>query len=77
MPAKMTIYRDGGVPLEGIKTSYRGFHTDPMSWDEVCGKFDRLTRDKLSPGLGDKIVGAVAELEQGPVKALTALLAQI
>lgn len=77
MPVAMRIERDGGEPVGGEKGRYRGFHTDPMSWDEVRAKFDRLTFGRIPAGLGDALAGTVAELEKRPVKALTALLAQV
>lgn len=76
MPVSLAIEQAGGGTIRGEKTSYRGFHTDPMSWVEVRAKFDRLTEGKVPRTLGDAIAGAVAELEAQPVKALTALLAQ-
>ena len=77
MPVRLTIEREGGAPVEGTKTSYRGFHTDPMRWDEVRAKYDRLVDGKVDRTLGAEIADAVARLETLQVSDLTGLLGRV
>ena len=77
MPVRLAIEREDGTRVEGAKASYRGFHTDPMSWGEVRAKYDRLIEGKCDKHLGAEIADAVARLETIPVRSLMNLLARV
>ena len=77
MPVRLTIEREGAAPVEGTKTRYRGFHTDPMSWEEVGAKYDRLVDGKVDRTLGVEIADAAAQLETLRIIDLTGLLARV
>jgi 2-methylcitrate dehydratase len=66
--------RDGSV-LEREQHDYEGFHTRPMSWDIVAGKFDRLAAPHLESGPRARIHDAVGDLDSLQVDELTRLLA--
>jgi 2-methylcitrate dehydratase len=66
--------RDGSV-LEREQHDYEGFHTRPMSWGTVAGKFDRLAAPHLRAGLRAQICEAVGNLDSLQVDELTRLLA--
>jgi 2-methylcitrate dehydratase len=65
--------RDGSV-LEREQHDYEGFHTRPMSWDAVAGKFDRLAAPHLESGTRARIRDAVGDLDSLQVDELTRLL---
>lgn len=77
MPVRLTIEREGVAPLEGTKSSYHGFHTDPMSRDEVRAKYDRVIDGKIDRTLGSEIADAAGSLELLRVADLTALLERV
>ena len=77
MPVAMTVQLADGRIVQGEKAEYGGFHTRPISWDEVQGKFERLTRGTLDPGLLSALVAAVRSIETLPIGDLTALLGQM
>ena len=77
MPVRLTIERDGQEPIVGEKTSYRGFHSDPMGWGEVRVKYDGLVEGHVDAVLGSEIADAAARLDTIRVKNLTALLARV
>jgi 2-methylcitrate dehydratase len=77
MPASITIELESGERIEGEKTTFDGFHSTPMSWEQVRAKFDRLTDGKLDKGLGREISAIASEMDTVPVKQLTALLARV
>ncbi len=77
MPVRLTIERDGGAAVEGTKARYHGFHTDPMSWDEVRTKYDRLVEGKVDRALAGEIADAAGRLETLRITDLTALLARV
>jgi 2-methylcitrate dehydratase len=77
MPASIIIELESGERIKGEKTTFDGFHSSPMSWDQVRAKFDRLTDGKLDKGLGREISAIASEMDTVPVKQLTALLARV
>jgi len=76
MPCRVVIrLRDGRV-LEKEKADYEGFHTRPMSWAALVGKFERLAAPYADPDLRREIIAAVENLDGIRVSDLTALLAR-
>ena len=53
---------------------YEGFHTRPMSWERVIGKFEGLAEGAIEPSRRREIVDAVRRLDGIAVKDLMALL---
>jgi len=68
--------RDGRV-LVKEQEDFEGFPTQPMRWETVVAKFERLSAAHSGAPLRRKIVEAVAELERISVRDLTTLLAQV
>lgn len=77
MPVRIAIELADGRRVEGEKADYLGFHARPLSWDEVRGKFDRLTAGKLDAGLGREVAAAAEGIDGIAVRDLTALLARV
>jgi 2-methylcitrate dehydratase len=74
MACRIVITLTDGRRFECDKQDYEGFHTRPMSWDSVVGKFRHLAAPIASADLVQAIVDAVARLETLRVRELTALL---
>jgi 2-methylcitrate dehydratase PrpD len=43
---------------------HRGSPHNPFSWDEICEKFRRYTREILSEEQAEAVIGGIAHLEQ-------------
>jgi len=76
MPCHVVIQFKNGFRLDNEKTSYRGFHADPMHWTELFDKFRRLTRPIIERSLQREIIDAVDRLDEIEVAELTSLLSR-
>ncbi len=65
--------RDGRL-LEREKSDYEGFHTRPMSWDLVAAKLERLSTPHVEEDVRERVIDAVARLEQIDIEELMAPL---
>ncbi len=77
MPCQVRVALRDGRTLVRDKEDYEGFHTRPMRWDTVVGKFDRLSAPRTEAALRREIADAVAHLERIQVADLTRLLARV
>jgi 2-methylcitrate dehydratase len=77
MPCRLTIALHDGTTLIEEKRDYEGFHTNPMGWERVKAKFDRLSAPYADARLRGDIADAVQSLETIQVQELTELLARI
>lgn len=77
MPSRITVTLGDGRALVKEKKDYEGFHTRPMAWETVVGKFERLSATYTDASLRREIVDAVANLETIQVADLMQLLAQV
>jgi 2-methylcitrate dehydratase len=73
----VTIRLKDGRTFSKEKRDYEGFHTRPMSWELVEGKFNALSSPYAGSELRRRIVQTVKDVENHPVKNLTGLLAQV
>ena len=64
MPCKLVVEVAGGETLTAERTDYDGFHTRPMSWDDVVAKFDRLAALHAGEDLRRRIVAMVRDVEK-------------
>jgi 2-methylcitrate dehydratase len=71
---KITVILTDGRLFTKEKVDYEGFHTRPMSWGRVIGKFEGLAEDAIESSRRREIVDAVKRLDGIAVKDLTALL---
>lgn len=74
MKVKLTVKTVDGRRLEVEREGYRGFYTDPMTWDEVVQKFQRLTGPFVEEPMQNEIIAAVKQMETLRVRDLTRLL---
>src|ERR1700678_1163322 len=77
MPAKIAVRLKDGTTLEHEVQHYPGMPSRPFTWNDVVGKFDQLTADRIDSDLTNQIKDAVHPLEHIKVKDLMALLARI
>ena len=77
MPVRIDVWLDDGRKLSIEKLAYEGFCTQPMRWDTVVEKFDRLGAPHADATLRQDIVSAVANLESIGVSDLMQLLAKV
>lgn len=77
MPTRVAIYMRDGRMIEREMRHWPGSLAQPMVWDAVCGKFERLTAPFTSQGQRGQIRDAVARLEDISVADLMAILADI
>ena len=71
---KITVMLKDGRFFAKEKVDYEGFHTRPMSWERVIGKFEGLAEGAIEPSRRREIVDAVRRLDGIAVKDLMALL---
>jgi 2-methylcitrate dehydratase len=77
MPCRVTVILQDGSQLVREKRDYEGFHTRPLPWEQVVGKFERLSTLYASPSLRREIIDAVANLETMRVRDLAGLLGSV
>jgi 2-methylcitrate dehydratase len=70
----VTISLDDGRELSCEQEDYRGFYTRPLTWEEVTQKFTILTQGRIPEESGHKIIQAVEDIENIPVRGLLRLL---
>ena len=77
MPADLTVRLKDGTEFHAVKESYRGFHDDPLTWEDARAKYDRLAAPFAAQELRDDIAAVVHNIENYQVSDLTALLAKV
>ena len=77
MPADLRVALSDGTVLHATRSSYEGFHDDPLGWDGARRKFDSLTAPFADEALRDRIAGIVGDLENRTAAELTAALAEV
>ena len=73
----MTITLSDGTTIVKEKRDYKGFHTNPMGWEQVRAKFESLSAPQANAKLRRDIADAVANLEAIGVRELAELLALV
>lgn len=74
---KVTVATKDGRRFENEKTDYEGFHTRPMPWPAVEGKFRHLSAPYLSDRRQAELADVVRHLEDVAVSDLARLLAGV
>jgi 2-methylcitrate dehydratase len=77
MPARVSISLRDGRSVEREILTYPGRGVQPMNWDTVYAKFERLTAPFTSEWERTEISNAVADLENIKVRDLMAKLSQV
>jgi 2-methylcitrate dehydratase len=74
MPAILTVELEDGTTHRVEKSAFEGHPTDPMSWEQVQSKFDRMAETRYDEERREEIVATVLQLETHDVADLVALL---
>lgn len=77
MPAELEVVLRDGTTFQAEKSSYQGFHNDPLDWDGAKAKFDALVTPFTTEELREQIADLVHRLENVQVSELTAALARV
>ncbi len=77
MPVRINVWLRDGRKLFIEKEAYEGFFTQPMRWETVVAKFDRLSAPYTDEALRKDIVAAVTNLDTISVADLIQLLARV
>ncbi len=77
MPTKLTVHLKNGETHQIEKRDYEGFHTRPMSWETIIGKFEGLAEPYTSSKLREQIVEMVQDFEQHTIADLMNLLKKV
>jgi len=74
LKTKLVIEMQNGQKFTKEKNDYHGFYTRPFSWEDVIGKFKKLTGNLLNEQNQDKIIHTFNDFENHPVRDLIPLL---
>jgi 2-methylcitrate dehydratase len=77
MPCQIRVVLHDGRTLAKESRDYSGFVSQPMSWEMVRNKFNRLAAPFANEAERKAITNAVADLENIRVRDLTALLGPV
>jgi 2-methylcitrate dehydratase len=77
MPSRVDVEMAGGGRMSASASSYKGFPTEPLAWDDALAKYYPLVTPFAGEPLATAIADAVLRLEEIRVADLTALLAQV
>ena len=61
--SKVEITLQNGKSYSCEKEDYPGFHTDPFTWDDVIGKFKRLTANAIDEDRQNRIIEVTRSLD--------------
>jgi len=75
MPADLTMVMKGGRELRLRVDAPKGRPSNPMSWDDITGKFRRLAAPTLDTARAREVVARVEALESADIGGLLSLLA--
>ncbi|MCF6159603.1 MAG: MmgE/PrpD family protein [wastewater metagenome] len=77
MPCRIVVSLSNKKVFIKEKRDYEGFHTNPMHWETVVQKFERLSQPYTDASLRLKIIDTVAEIDAIRVEHLTRLLTRV
>jgi 2-methylcitrate dehydratase len=77
MPANLDVELDDGSKLSAFASSYKGFTTNPLRWDDALAKYNELVVPFTGEELASAIADAVRRLDEIPIRELTYLLAKV
>ncbi|TVM00973.1 MAG: 2-methylcitrate dehydratase [Candidatus Brocadia sp. WS118] len=77
MPCRITVSLSDSRVLIKEKKDYEGFYTNPMRWETVVQKFERLSIPYTEASMRLKIVDAVADMDSIQIAYLVRLLSKV
>jgi 2-methylcitrate dehydratase len=72
MPARITVRLNDGQVIEHEVQDFPGLASNPFTWEDADGKFDRLVVGRADQGMSQEIKGAVLLELLGRVNAAAA-----
>jgi 2-methylcitrate dehydratase len=63
MLAKVAITLEDGREFSNEKSDYHGFFTRPFDWDDVIGKFNRLTGDVIDVDHAERLIALIRSFD--------------
>jgi 2-methylcitrate dehydratase len=70
MPCDVRVRCSDDTTVDIRKDDYEGFHTRPMSWENLTRKFDSLAREHTTPSFREQLVATVRDLERHSARDL-------
>lgn len=77
VPSKVEIVLADGRKLEKKKEDFHGFHTRPMQWEDVIGKFRRLSSGCITEEQQTRLIDQVQNLEMQDMSAFSRQLSEL
>lgn len=77
MPCRIMVSLHDNRVFVKEKKDYEGFHTNPMRWETVVQKFERLSGPHTDAPLRLKIIDAVADMDSIQIAYIMRLLAKV
>jgi len=74
-PARVTVALKDGRRFESPLTDPRGDPSDPLDWEQLCGKFRAASAHTLNPGQQDAVIDGVLRFREGDAGPLRRALA--
>ncbi len=74
---KITIEMEDGTEYSLEKKSYEGFYSQPMEWDRLTEKFNKLTEDYANDQLREICITAVETLEERSIDDLARIFSRV
>jgi len=74
---EVKIILDNGEEYSLEKEDYYGFHTRPLSWNDVKKKFKKLTQKMIDKEEQERIIDIIENFQQHEVKDLIRLLGRV
>lgn len=76
LKSSIAIRMEDGALIKAEKEDYKGFFTNPFTWEDAIGKFRQLTKGRIKDQTGEQIIQRVHDLENISVNNLLALIFQ-
>lgn len=77
MPSRVEVELKDGTVYSSTTFAYKGFHTNPLTWQDALAKFNILVTPFAGEPLRGEIAAVVHDLDARPVTDLTKLLGQV
>ncbi len=77
MPSRVDVEMTGGRNLSAAASSYQGFPSNPLDWDDALAKYYPLVTPFAGESLAAEIADAVRRLDELPIGTLTSLLGRV
>lgn len=74
MTCRVTVFPKSGRSLLAERSTYEGFHDDPMTWDSAREKFERLAGEVLVPAQVQDIASAIRNIDGLRLQELAEIL---